>query len=308
MHTVRLGTRGSKLALWQADFVARQLQRALPDIDIQIKTIKTSGDKILDTSLSQTGGKGLFTSEIERELLQGSIDIAVHSLKDLPARLEQGLHIGAVLKRENPLDVMLSTKGYTITTLPAGATVGTSSLRRTAQLNHKRSDITVIPLRGNVETRIKKMQQQALDAIVLAHAGVKRLGFENLITQTIEPDVMLPAAGQGAIAVEMRQSDSATGKLLEHIHHTASSYETLAERAFLEALQGGCQVPAGCLGTAQQETMVLQGLVASLDGSKVVAAQLEGNTSDAAQLGHMLADQLLRQGADKILETIRAGC
>jgi hydroxymethylbilane synthase len=304
MHRIRLGTRGSKLALWQADFVAGELKKKAPDIEVQLKVIKTRGDKTLDVAPSRTGDKGLFTSEIEKELLDGNIDIAVHSLKDLPSQLEDGLCLGAVIKRENPLDVLLSARGYTFNTLPFEAKLGTSSLRRAAQIRSRWHDIRIEPIRGNVETRIKKMHKQGLDGIILAYAGVKRLGFEDMITEIIDPDLIMPAAGQGAIAVEIRQSDTATRDLLQTVHDRPTYFETLAERTFLHTLHGGCQVPAACMAKLKGDRLVLQGLVATLDGREVCKSSIEGNAEDAAAIGKELAERLLTDGADKILRDI----
>jgi hydroxymethylbilane synthase len=304
MVMLRLGTRGSKLALWQAGFVKGELKKTRPDIKVPLKVIKTRGDKIVDAALSKIGDKGLFTREIEKELFAGWIDMAVHSLKDLPSQLEQGLSLGAVLKRENPLDVLLSLKGDTFETLPFGARLGTSSLRRAAQIKSKRPDIRIEALRGNVETRIRKLQEQGLDGIVLAHAGVKRLGFEDRITEIMDPDLVMPAAGQGAVAVEIRQSDKATQELIQKIHHRPTCIEILAERTFLQSLRGGCQVPIASMAKLHGDKLVLNGLVASLDGSKVLKSRIEGSAEEAADLGRELAGQLLADGADKILESI----
>ena len=301
---LKLGTRGSRLALWQADFVAGELQKAHADIRVECKTIKTRGDGTLDALPSRVGDKGLFTGEIEKELLAGSIDIAVHSLKDLPTCLEPGLRIGAVLKRENPLDVILSEKGYTFTALPPGATLGTSSLRRAAQIKAARPDIFIEPLRGNVETRIKKMTELGLDGIVLAYAGVRRLGFEKMITEVFSPDIMVPAVGQGALAVEIREADSEVHELLQAINNADTYAETLAERAFLHTLHGGCQVPIGCLAQLKEDLLFIQGLISSLDGRKTYKACRSGKREDAAALGKQLAEQLLHEGAEKILREI----
>ncbi|HBQ85106.1 MAG TPA: hydroxymethylbilane synthase, partial [Syntrophomonas sp.] len=243
MQHIKLGTRGSRLALWQAQYTVDCLKRACPDTSIETVIIKTKGDKILDVPLSRIGDKGLFTSEIETELLDGKIDMAVHSLKDLPSQLAPGVCLAAVLKREDPRDVLLSVKGYRLAGLPPQAILGTSSLRRIAQLKSVRPDVRIVELRGNVETRIRKMQEQNLDGIILAYAGVKRLGFESYVTDFISPDIILPAVGQGVIAIEAREDDLATRHCLDIVNDMSSYMQISAERAFLKELQGGCQVP-----------------------------------------------------------------
>lgn len=305
MKQVILGSRGSKLALWQTEYVASQLKKAEPGLRIDIKTIKTTGDKILDVALSRIGDKGLFTKEIERELLNGSIDMAVHSMKDLPSDLGNGLCLGAVLERENPEDVLLSREGLRFEELPQGAVIGTSSLRRIAQIRGLRKDIKLVDMRGNVETRIRKMQEENLDGIVLAYAGVKRLGFEELICDVLPRKVLLPAVGQGAIAVEAREGDSDKLELLKKINHDNTFLATRAERAFLRVLEGGCQVPIGCYAEIQGENIIIEGLVASLDGRQVFRGSKRGNCNEALPLGEQLAGELLQMGAARVLADIR---
>jgi hydroxymethylbilane synthase len=304
MQHIKLGTRGSRLALWQAQYAAYCLKKACPDVSIDIIVIKTKGDKILDVPLSRIGDKGLFTSEIENELLDGKIDVAVHSLKDLPSQLAPGLGLVAVLKREDPRDVLLSGKGYRLSNLPQGARVGTSSLRRIAQIKAVRPDIRIVDLRGNVETRIRKMEEQDLDAIVLAYAGVKRLGFEERITDFVSPRIILPAVGQGVIALEARQDDSSTRNCLNQINDLDAYVETSAERAFLNELQGGCQVPIAALGNISGDVIILEGLVSSLDGKIIYRSQEKGIRDAASEVGRRLAQRLLKQGADAILAEI----
>jgi len=304
MRRLKLGTRGSNLALRQAGFVADALQRTFPDLTLQTTIIKTRGDLRLDAAAPGIGDRGLFTGELEKELLNGSVDVAVHSLKDLPTCLEPGLCIGAVLKRENPLDVFVSESGFSFSGLPRGARIGTASLRRTAQIKALRPDITVVPLHGNVETRIKKMREQGLDAVVLAYAGVMRLGLEHMITEIIPPHIMLPAPGQGAIAVEAREHDGNALALLQKINDRQTSLETRAERAFLHRLHGGCQVPVGCLAQMQMERLSLQGCICSLDGTTLCTASIDGNAEDADALGTTLAERLLADGAASILAHI----
>lgn len=302
---MNLGTRGSKLALWQSQTVAEELKSALPALEIEIKTIKTQGDKILDVALSRIGDKGLFTKEIENELLAGSIDLAVHSMKDLPGEMEPGLCIGAVLKREDPRDVLLSHKGYQFDKLPRGGVIGTSSLRRMAQVKARRPDLEIVALRGNVETRIKKMQEQDLDGIVLAWAGVSRLGLTEWVTDFLPEDLILPAVGQGAIAVQIRADDHSTRELLASINDPEAFAEVSAERSFLKTLQGGCQVPIGSRAIVSGSQIRIRGLICSLDGSRHYCQEINGPFEQGQKLAVELAEQLLAQGAGAILEEIR---
>jgi hydroxymethylbilane synthase len=300
-----VGTRGSRLALWQAEYVVSLLGRYFPDIDFETVVIKTQGDKILDVALSKIGDKGLFTKEIEIALLDNQIDMAVHSMKDLPTQLPEGIEIGAVLERENPRDVLVSHRGYSLAELPPGARVGTSSLRRISQLRAVRPDLELVNLRGNVETRIRKMKTEGMDAIILAYAGVKRMGYLEEVTDLLSSAVMLPAVGQGAIGIEIRQGDTAVAEKVKTIHHEASGTEVTAERAFMRRLEGGCQVPIACQARAADEELIIDGLVASLDGKSVFRSQLRGQPGQAEELGKMLAAQVLTMGADTVLEEIR---
>lgn len=304
MKKLRLGTRGSKLALWQAEHVA-DLIKAKANIEVEIVIIKTKGDKILDVALSKIGDKGLFTKELEDQLLSGGIDMAVHSLKDLPTLITPRLIIGAVLAREKPQDVLIAKDKMTLAMLPLGAKIGTSSLRRAAQIKALRPDIITQDIRGNVETRIKKMQEQGLDGIILAYAGVKRLGLEAYISDIIANDIILPAVGQGAIAVEARSDDSNTLAILNHINHDFTATATTAERAFLRELEGGCQVPIAALARVEGQQLFIEGLVASLDGEKVYKATLQGELEEAEELGVLLAKELIARGALTILKDIR---
>jgi len=305
MKRLKLGSRGSKLALWQADFVASQLSRIVPDLNVEVKVIKTKGDKILDVALSRIGDKGLFTREIEKELLDGSIDMAIHSMKDLPSQLAPGLCIAAVLERENPGDVLISRQGYKFYELPEGAVIGTSSLRRISQIRALRPDINLVDMRGNVETRINKMYEQDLDGIVLAYAGVKRLGFEDKISDFLPHEVILPAVGQGAIAVEVREGDGASLELARSINHEPTDWATRTERSFLKVLEGGCQVPIGCYAEVRGESMTVEGLIASLDGRRVFRGSMQGSYQEADVLGQQLAYDLLEKGAAGVLAEIR---
>lgn len=305
MKNLRLGTRGSKLALWQAEHVAGELTRARPDLKVELQIIKTTGDKILDVALSKIGDKGLFTKEIEKELLDGNIDAAVHSMKDLPSKLEPGLCIGAALKRENPADVFISHKNYKFNDLPSGARVGTSSLRRAAQIKARRPDLIITDIRGNVETRIRRMKEQDLDGILLAHAGVKRLGLEDLISDYLPFELVLPAVGQGIIGVEARAGDTEVLELLQLVNDKATYISSQAERAFLREFEGGCQVPAASLAELHGDRIVVRGLIASLDGKEVYLKEFEGPWQEAELIGQRLARNLLEAGADKILEDIK---
>jgi len=305
LEILRLGTRGSKLALWQAEYVKNAIEAAIPDLGIEIYIIKTTGDKILDVALSKIGDKGLFTREIEKELLEERIDIAVHSMKDLPSRLEEGFCIGAVLPRENPQDVLISDIKGRLIDLPDGAVLGTSSLRRKAQIKYVRPDIQVVDLRGNVETRIRKMKEEGMDGIILAYAGVKRLGYESLISEYLDSDLLMPAAGQGAIAVEMRAVDPEVFAIIQMVNDERTQIEVEAERSFLAELEGGCQVPIAAAADVRGENVILKGLVASLDGQDILRAEMTGSKEQAAQLGQELGRRLLDAGAGKILDRIR---
>ena len=305
MQKLNLGTRGSKLALWQSRQVAEELKRVRPALEIDITIIKTQGDKILDVALSRIGDKGLFTKEIENELLAGRIDLAVHSMKDLPGEMDPALAIGAVLHREDPRDVLLSHKGYRFDELPKGAVLGTSSLRRMAQIKARRPDLEMLALRGNVETRINKMQEQDLDGIVLAWAGVSRLGLTAMITDFLPEDLVLPAAGQGAIAVQIRADDRKTREVMDLINDKAAYSEVSSERSFLRKLQGGCQVPIGSRALVSGSQIYIRGLVASLDGTRLYRQEISGPVERGPELAEELAEGLLARGAGAILDEIR---
>jgi hydroxymethylbilane synthase len=293
--TLIIGTRGSALARWQTDWVSTHLTAAWPDLACSINLFQTSGDKILDQPLPEIGGKGLFTEELENALRSSEIDIAVHSLKDLPVDNAPGLVLGAIGEREDPRDVLISRQYYTLANLPHGARVGTSSLRRSAQLLAARPDLQILSLRGNVDTRIRKAMQGEYDAIVLAAAGVLRLGFSSHIAEYLSFDMMLPAPGQGALAVQCRAADEATCALLQPIDHLLTRSAVLAERAFLNGLGGGCSAPVAAYAQADR----LVGLVASQDGMRVIRVSGEGG--DPLTLGSELAQQALAQGAQELL-------
>ena len=307
IKTIRIGSRGSQLALWQAGWVQTQINQNQPECTTQLIIIKTTSDKITDVPLAKVGGKGLFVKEIEEALLDGRIDIAVHSMKDMPSEIPHGLCIGAVPQRENPLDALVSEQYASIDALPQGARLGTSSLRRTAQLLHYRPDLNIVPLRGNLDTRLKKLAETNLDAIVLASAGLKRLGMADRITTTIEPEIMLPAVGQGALCIESRINDKEIGPIVAGLDHAGSHIAVLAERAFSQRLEGGCQVPIAAHATIDANRLQVTGMVAELDGRLVLKDAVEGSYDEAAALGLNLAEKLLSQGAGPILGSWKKG-
>jgi hydroxymethylbilane synthase len=298
-RTIKLGTRTSKLARWQTDYILSLLNKTHPDLHYQVVEFVTQGDKVLDRPLPEIGGKGVFTEELEKGLRSGMIDLAIHSLKDLPIEDIPGLSIAAVSKRFDARDVLISAKGWTLATLPDGARVGTSSLRRAAQLLAFRPDLSILSLRGNVDTRIRKAMQEDYDAVILAAAGVLRLGLEHSVTEFLPIDVMLPAPGQGAIAVQARSIDLELKELLMRIDHPMTNIAVTAERAFLAALGGGCSVPVGAYAECDDTSIELNGIVASIDGQKVI--RVSGKDSDPRVLGRRLADQALAQGAGELL-------
>ncbi len=302
---IKIGTRGSALALWQANKVKSDLVSIFPDLSIELVIIKTKGDKILDVPLAKVGGKGLFVKEIEEALLIRSIDMAVHSMKDMPAAIPPGLCIGSVPIRENPKDVLISGNNLNLAALRSGAAIGTSSLRRSAQLLHARPDLNIVPLRGNLDTRLKKLEKENLDAIILAAAGVKRLGYESRITEYIEEEIMLPAVGQGALCIEIRENDPDIKSLVSKIDHVPTKISVSCERAFLNRLEGSCQVPVAAHGLMEDTKLTLTGLVASLDGTTIIRDTISGDTASADKLGIELGETLLSRGADKILENLK---
>jgi hydroxymethylbilane synthase len=303
---IRIGTRGSKLALWQAGWVKSILEKKFPPIHVELIIIKTQGDKILDVPLAKVGGKGLFVKEIEQALLARRIDIAVHSMKDMPADIPQGLCIGAIPERENPLDVFISRSGDGFNELAGGSVIGTSSLRRSAQLRHARPDMVIQPIRGNLDTRLKKLQSENFDALVLAAAGVKRLNLEHKVTEYLDPEFMLPAIGQGALCIEIRKEDSTVGPLVASLDHAPTRTAVAGERAFLNRLEGGCQVPIAGHGRISENQFILTGLVAEVDGSRVIKGERSGPPDSSETSGIELAEELLARGADKILEKLKS--
>jgi hydroxymethylbilane synthase len=302
-HELRLGTRSSPLALAQAEWIKEQLEAKNRGTSVRLVHIKTEGDK-LDVPLFQVGGKGLFVKEIEEALLQGKVDLAVHSAKDLPAVIPEGLALVAFPEREDPRDVWIAGKGRSWREISPGGKVGTGSLRRKAQLLHLRPDLQVVPLRGNLDTRMKKLSSMQLDGIILASAGLRRMGWENRISEYFDPDVMLPAIGQGALAVEARAKDHPLRKMLELLDHFPTRQAVGAERAFLRRLGGGCQVPIAGYAWVQSEILVLTGLVAALDGGKILREEIEGPARQGGELGETLAQTLLAKGAGEILREV----
>lgn len=300
-----IGTRESKLALWQTNWVVQNLKEANPTYSFRIVGMRTQGDNILDVALAKIGDKGLFTKELELAMLRGDIDMAVHSMKDLPTILPAGLTIGAVCRREYPGDVLIARNEKSLDALPEGASIGTSSLRRCAQLLNYRADLRMMTLRGNINTRLRKLDEIELDAIILAYAGVIRMGWKNRISQLLPLDICLPAVGQGSIGVEVRRGDEEILRLVSRIDHTESRCAIQAERAFLKKLEGGCQVPIGALGTVENSRLILRGLVASLDGKQVVRSSCAGGLGEATVLGQRLAEMLLEMGAGDILTEMR---
>ena len=302
--SLKIGTRGSKLALWQADWVQSALEKAHPGIEVERVIIKTRGDRIQDVPLAKVGGKGLFVKEIEEALLEGRIDLAVHSMKDMPGDIPPGLCIGPVPEREIPVDVLISGNGLKLAELEKGSTIGTSSLRRAAQLLHLRPDIDIVPLRGNLDTRLRKLDEGRMDAIVLAAAGVRRLGLEKRITEYLDPACMLPAVAQGALCIEIRESDPETDNLVSILNHPETRAVVLGERAFLHRLEGSCQIPVAGHGTLENGRFIIKGLVASLDGTVILKDSIEGGGDRIRELGIELAEKLLARGADRILKEL----
>ncbi len=304
--TLKIGTRGSKLALWQANWVKSELEKAHPGITVELVIIKTRGDKIQDVPLAKVGGKGLFVKEIEDALLDGRIDLAVHSMKDMPGDIPPGLCIGPVPERELPMDVLISGSGLKLAELEKGATIGTSSLRRAAQLLHLRPDINIVPLRGNLDTRLRKLDEGLISAIVLAAAGIRRLGLEKRVTEYLDPSYMLPAVAQGALCIEIRESDPEIENVVSVLNHPETRTVVLGERAFLHRLEGSCQIPVAGHGTLENGWFTIQGLVATLDGKQILQESAAGQADRAREVGIELAEKLLSMGADRILKELTA--
>ena len=299
-----IGSRGSQLALWQANWVKSELERLHDNVDIDIRIIATSGDIIQDVPLAKIGGKGLFVKEIEEALLANEIDLAVHSMKDVPMELPTELGISVITKRENPLDVLISKNGEKLADLPQGATIGTSSLRRSSQLLKYRDDFKIHPLRGNVDTRLRKVEEGKYDAILLASAGLNRLGWANRITEEISHDILLPAMGQGALGIETRLDDTKIYDFISTLNHEQTHYAVSAERSMVGRLDGGCQVPIGAYARIEKGLIKLKGLVASLDGGTIYKLENVGPVDDAINIGQELGSKLLKMGANEILEKL----
>lgn len=304
MDTLRIGTRGSRLAIWQANWVKDRLEERHPGLDARIVPIKTLGDKILDVPLAKVGGKGLFVKEIEKALLDGDIDLAVHSMKDVPTDLPEKLGIVGVTEREDPRDAVIANSPVPLLNLPACSRIGTSSLRRQAQILAARPDFEVLPLRGNLNTRLQKLRDGRFDAILLATAGVKRLELENQITEILSIEAMLPAIGQGALGIEIRLDDEKTLGMVSFLDHEVTHLCVASERSFLHRLEGGCQVPVAAHGRRDKEEIVLEGLVASVDGKRVIRLEDRGPASEGEELGARLADRVLSAGGREILEEL----
>ena len=299
-----IGSRGSQLALWQANWVKSELERIHNDVEVNIKIIKTSGDKIQDVPLAKIGGKGLFVKEIEEALLSKEIDVAVHSMKDVPMNLPEELHISVITKRENPLDALISKNGEKLADLPMGSIIGTSSLRRSSQLLKYRSDFKIGALRGNVDTRLRSLENGKYDAILLATAGLNRLGWNNIITEEVSHEILLPAMGQGALGIETHRNDFIAQGMISSLDDKFTHSAVNAERGLVGTLDGGCQVPIGSYATVDNNLITLRGLVASLDGKTIYKLIKTGPIDDAINIGHALGVELLGMGADKVLKSL----
>lgn len=304
---IRIATRKSPLALWQANFVKQQLEIFHPSLVVELVPMVTQGDVLLESPLSKIGGKGLFVKQLEQAIMNGQADIAVHSIKDIPAVFPQGLTLSTVCQRDEMRDALISNQYQHLDELPHGAVVGTSSLRRQSQLRAKYPHLQIKDLRGNVGTRLTKLDNQEYDAIILAAVGLKRLGLQNRIKQYIDTDLILPAVGQGAIGIESRADDKTLSKLLAPLEDKNSRICIEAERAMNLALQGGCQVPIACLSQLENDSLTLRGLVGRIDGSEMIKAEITGHSTQAEALGRQLADNLLAQGAKAILAELNGG-
>jgi len=305
-NMIRIATRKSPLALWQAEHVRSCLQQAHPGLEVELLTMSTQGDKILDTPLAKIGGKGLFVKELEQSMLEDRADIAVHSMKDVPVELPSGLHLAVILEREEPRDAFVSNHYHGFSDLPQGARVGTSSLRRQAQLKKQRPDLKILDLRGNVGTRLKKLDEGQFDAIILASAGLIRLGLAERITEMLDTGVCLPAIGQGAVGIECRSDDVELNTLLEALRDDDTQTCVAAERALNHRLEGGCQVPIAGHAILENDQLFVRALVGRIDGSEIVSGEISGPIADAESIGVALADDLLSRGAAAILKEVYA--
>ena len=305
-ENIRIGTRGSQLALWQANFIKSEIERLFPDCDVELKIIKTTGDRITDRPLAMIGGKGLFVKEIEAALLNNTIDLAVHSMKDMPGELPKGLIIGAIPKRENPFDVLISKNKCLLSDYKKGAKIGTSSLRRASQIKHVRPDVVIESIRGNLDTRIKKLKAGDYDAIVLAAAGLRRLGQESEITQYLDESIMMPAVGQGALCIETRENDRDIAVIMEKLNHHDTWICVTGERAFLKQIEGSCHIPVACFGKIIDNKVILTAVVASVDGKELIKEQIVSPMDKVKKNGRALADRVLEKGGKKILESLNS--
>ena len=303
---IKIGSRGSPLALWQANWIKNQLESLHSEVAVEIVIIKTSGDKIQDVPLAKIGGKGLFVKELEESMLRNEVDFAVHSMKDMPIKFPFTLCIAAVTKRENPFDALISKNDIKLDALPKGAKVGTGSLRRMSQLRHYRPDLKLVPLRGNLDTRIKKLKTEGLDSIILAAAGLIRMGWDDKISEIISHEILLPAMGQGAVGIEARKHDVDNQILLADIDDEDTHLALEAERAVVTQLEGGCNVPIGAFATIDGDNILLKGLVASIDGKTVYKTESRGNKLNAKSIGKELGNKLLDMGGDKIMQEIHS--
>jgi len=299
-----IGTRGSKLALWQSEYIKGKVEQ-ITGLPVELKIIKTTGDKILDVPLAKVGGKGLFTKELEVELLAGTVDLCVHSMKDVPTELPDGLFIAAMPERVDPRDVLVSGAGYDLKTLPEGAKLGTSSLRRRAQVVHMRPDLEIVDVRGNLDTRMRKAENGELDAVVLASAGITRMGWADRITSYVPVTQMVPAVGQGAIGIEIREDDEFMRHVMEQVGHPETMECVTAERVVMRMLEGGCQVPIGAYARYEDGALVMDALVGSVDGKRIVREQLCGDAGEPEALGEAMVARLRALGAGEILAEIR---
>ena len=300
-----IGTRGSKLALWQSEYI-KGLVQEITGLPVELKIIKTTGDKILDVPLAKVGGKGLFTKELEVELIAGTVDLCVHSMKDVPTELPEGLYISAMPERVDPRDALVSGAGYTLESLPQGAKVGTSSLRRIAQVRSLRPDVEIVDVRGNLDTRMRKAEEGELDVVILASAGITRMGWADRISSYIPTEQMVAAVGQGAIGIEIREGDEFMVEVCDKICHADTFTCVTAERVVMRKLEGGCQVPIGAYAVLEGDTMVMDAIVGSVDGQRILRAHLEGPADRPVELGEAMVEELRALGADEILGAIRA--
>lgn len=299
--TLKIGTRGSTLAVTQSELIKKRIESRLPDITVELVRIKTKGDKIIDSPLAKIGGKGLFVKEIEDALLKKEVDLAVHSIKDVPAELPEGLCLPVFPEREDPRDAFISLSCPSLGLLPAGARIGTGSLRRSSQIMNIRPDVQIVPLRGNVDTRLNKLESGEMDAVILAAAGLNRLGLSKRITELLPAGSLLPAIGQGALGLEIRKDDDRTLEMLSFMNHRPTELAVRAERSFLKRLEGGCQVPIAGFAILECASIILKGMVAELDGSLMIKDEVKGPEDRPDDLGIILAERLLSAGADRIL-------